>query len=143
MRAGRQRAALAGLEIHHVIADGAALERQRRVACLAEQREIDAEAFIRRLGAGDRLKHQIDRRVLADQIERGRHVGQHAALRGNGELFAQLIEHREQRVGMHGTVGRRIDADDGVAGAKQKPVENTCGNAAGIVSRMIGLQPHR
>ena len=34
MRVGRQRRALAGLEVHDVVADGAALQRQRRLARL-------------------------------------------------------------------------------------------------------------
>src|SRR5262249_39018842 len=42
MRAGGKRAALPGLEIHHVVADGAALERERGRARLGEQREVDA-----------------------------------------------------------------------------------------------------
>ena len=36
-----------------------------------------------------------------------------------------------------------IDADDRVAGAEQQAVENAGGDAARIVGRMIGLQPHR
>ena len=43
MRIGGQRAALAGLEIHHVVADGSAFQDKRRVTRLAQQREIDAE----------------------------------------------------------------------------------------------------
>ena len=40
-------------------------------------------------------------------------------------------------------VGRGVDADDGVAGAKQETVENARGDGAHIVGRMVGLQPHR
>ena len=63
MRVGGERAALAGLEIHHVVADGAAVKRQRGRVRLAEQREVDAEALVGGLRAGDRLEHQIDRRA--------------------------------------------------------------------------------
>ena len=47
---------------------------------LAQQREIDAEAAVGGFGAGDRLEHQIDRTPLPDQLQRGRDMGQHAAL---------------------------------------------------------------
>src|SRR5262245_63010263 len=58
MRAGGKRAPLSGLEIHHVVADGAALERERRRARLGEERKIDAEALVRGLAARDRLEHE-------------------------------------------------------------------------------------
>ena len=143
MRVGRERAALPGLEIHHVVADRAAAKRQRRVARLLEQREVDAEALVGGLGAGDRLEDEIDRRALADQIERRGDVRQHAGLRRNVELDPDLVEHRQQRVRILGAVGRRIDADHGVAGAEQQAVENARRDAARIVGRMVGLQPHR
>ncbi len=40
------------------------LSDKRRLACFLEQREVDAEAFVGGLRAGDRLKRQIDRRAL-------------------------------------------------------------------------------
>src|SRR5262249_24456665 len=49
----RERAALAGFEIHYVIADRAPPERQRGLACLIEQREADPEACIGRSRAGN------------------------------------------------------------------------------------------
>ena len=58
MGVGRQRAALAGLEVHHVFSERAAPKRQRHLAGLAEHREIDAEAAVGGLGAGDGLEHQ-------------------------------------------------------------------------------------
>ncbi len=94
MGIGGQRAALTGLEIHHVVADGAALERQRGRARLSQQREIDAEAAVGRLRSGNGLKHQIDRRAALDQRERGGHVRQHAGLGRNVEREPYLVEHR-------------------------------------------------
>ena len=67
MRVGRQRAALPGLEVHHVVADRAACSDERRVARLAQQLEVDAEAAVGRLGAGDRLEHEVDRRAALDR----------------------------------------------------------------------------
>ena len=49
----------------------------------------------------------------------------------------------EQRMRALGTVGRGIDADDGVAGAEQEAVHDAGGDAADIVGRMVGLQSHR
>ena len=68
---------------------------------------------------------------------------QHAALGRHVELEPQLLEHGEERVRPLRAVGGGIDADDGIAGAEQKAVENAGGNAGEIVGRMIGLQPHR
>src|SRR5262249_11511361 len=55
MGAGRECGALAGLEIHQIVTDGAALERAAGVKRLAQEAEIDSEALVRRLGPGDRL----------------------------------------------------------------------------------------
>lgn len=43
MCVGRQTAALPGFEIHHVIAQGAAVKAQRRLLRFRQQRQIDAE----------------------------------------------------------------------------------------------------
>src|SRR6516162_1790353 len=61
VRAGGERAALPGLEIHHVVADGAAVKRQRGRARLGEEREVDAEAPVGGLAPRDRLEHEVDR----------------------------------------------------------------------------------
>jgi hypothetical protein len=143
MGAGGKGAPLPGLEIHHVVADGAALERERGRARLGEQREVDAEALVRSLAPRDRLEHEVDGRALGDERERRGHVRQHADLGGDVELGAYLVEHREQRVRALGAVGRGVDADDGIAGAQQKAVEDARGDGAQIVGGMIGLQPHR
>src|SRR6185437_13489680 len=58
MGIGRQRRALPGLEIHHVVADGAARQRTPGVMRFAEQRKVDAKAAIGGLRTGDRLKYQ-------------------------------------------------------------------------------------
>jgi len=38
---------------------------------LARARQVDPECFIGGLRAGDRLKHQINRRRFTNQVERG------------------------------------------------------------------------
>ena len=67
MRLGRERAALAGLEVHHLVAHpgdvALAVMLEHPLAALAQHRQRDAEAAVGRLGAGDRLKQQIDRRA--------------------------------------------------------------------------------
>ena len=143
MGVGGERTALAGFKIHNVVADAAAAERQRGVMRLLEQGEVDAEAFVGRFSPGNRLEHQIDGRAPADQFEGRGDMRQHAALRRNVEFGSDLIKHDEKRVSIVRAVGRRVDADDGIAGAEQKPIENTRGDAARIVGRVIGLQPYR
>ncbi len=71
VRIGRQRAALAGFEIHHVVADIAATQRQARFITFLQQGQVDAEAGIGRLGAGDRPKHQVHRHATADRFDGG------------------------------------------------------------------------
>ncbi len=68
---------------------------------------------------------------------------QHAGLRRDVELLPDGVEHHEQRMRALHAVGCRIDADDGVAGAEQQPVENAGRDAARIVGRVVGLQPRR
>ena len=136
-------APLPGLEIHHVVADRAARERQRGGVGFGKEREIDAEALVGGLRAGDRLEHEIDRRIPGDERERGGDMRQHAALRRDVELDAHVLEHRQERMGALGTVGRGVDADDGVARAEQEAVENARRDAGEIVGGVIGLQPHR
>ena len=135
MRIGRQRAALAGLEIHHVVADGAALQRQRRVARLAQQGERDAEAAVRRLGAADRLEHQIDRRAALDRAQAGGDMRQHAGLRRDVVALAHRVQHGEQRARGLDAVGRRVDADHRVAAPSSSPssveAATPCGSSVG------------
>ena len=80
MRTSRKRTALPRLEIRHVIAERAALQRQRRRPRLAEEREVDAEAAVDRLGAADRLEDQIDGRAALDQAERDGDMREHTGL---------------------------------------------------------------
>ena len=79
-----------------------------------------------RFGSGNRLEHQVDRRALPDQRERGRYVRQHAGLGRDIELAADLVEHREQRARALGAVGRGVDADDGVARAACRAASAHC-----------------
>jgi len=88
------------------------------------------EALVGGLAPRDRLEHEVDRRALGDERERRGHVRQHAGLGRDVELGAHLVEHAEQRMRALGTVGRGVDADDGVAGAEQEAVENARGDGA-------------
>ena len=101
------------------------------------------EALVGGLAPRDRLEHEVDRRAVADQAERRRHVRQHAALGRDVELETDLLQHIEERMGALGTVVRRIDADHRIAGTEQEAVENARCDAAQVVSRMVGLQSHR
>ena len=96
VRVGRERAALAGLEIHDVVADGAALQRQRGRARFLEQREVDAEARVRLLRAADRLEHEVDGRAGLDRADLGGDVRQHAGLRRDLEAPDQVVERPPQ-----------------------------------------------
>jgi hypothetical protein len=67
-------------------------------------------------------------------------VAQHAALRGDAEARAHLVQQVEQaQHGFH-VVGGGVDADAGVAGAEQEAVQDGGGHAARVVGRVVGLQ---
>ncbi len=69
VRVGRERGALAGLEVHDVVAahavgaDGAALQFLAGLVRFCEKCEIHAEAAIRGFGSGDGLEEQVDGRA--------------------------------------------------------------------------------
>ena len=98
MRVRRERAALAGFEIHHVVAHRAAPQLQRLLARFPEQRDVHAERRVRRFGARDGLKHQIHRSAAPHGVHRGGDVRQHTALRGNAIRLAHMIQQPQQRL---------------------------------------------
>ena len=93
---GRQAAPLAGLKIHHIVAEGTAPEAQGRLAGLLQHGKIDAEAAVGRFGSRHRLKHQIHRRAALNQLQRIGDVGQNAGLGGNGEALDNIVQHHVQ-----------------------------------------------
>jgi len=112
MRVRRESRALAGLEVHHVIAGhsiGAAratLEFACGLVRFGQQREVHAEASVSLFGSGNRLKDKIDRR---SRFERGHlrgDVREHAALNRDVEALAQRVDHPQQpRGGGHVVAG--------------------------------------
>ena len=106
----------------------------------AQQAQIDAEAGIGRLGTGNGLKRDIDRRALRQQQQRGRHVAEHARLRGNGVLFAHPIEQFQQLAHGLRAVGGRVDAQQGVAAAVEQAIDEAGGDAARVVGGVVGLE---
>jgi hypothetical protein len=64
-------------------------------------------------------------------------------LRRDIEFGAYLFEHREQRVRGLRAVGRRVDANHGIARAEKEAIKNACRDATRVVGGMIGLQPDR
>jgi hypothetical protein len=123
MRIGGECAALSGFEIHHVVAERAAVERERGVLGFMQQGERDPETGIGGFGAADRLEHQIDRGAALDGAQRCGDVGEHAGLRGDGVALADRVEHGEQRAGGGDAVGGGVDADHRIAGAEQQAIE--------------------
>ena len=147
MRVGGERRALAGFEVHDVVADlaigadAAAVQRTGRPRGPRRATQGDAEAAIGGFGSGDGLKEQVDGRAGIERVHLGGDVGQHAALHGNLEPLAQGIDHAQQARGHGHVVARGVDADDRVAGAEQQAIENGRGNAGGVVGGVVGLEP--
>jgi hypothetical protein len=108
---------------------------------LGQQVEGDAEAAVGRLGAGDRLEHQVDRRPGLQRPQRRGDVRQHAGLGRDAVAADHLVDQLQQRDGAGRRVGGRVDADDGVAAALQQPVDDGRRHAQRVVGRVVGLQP--
>ncbi len=140
MGIGRQGAALAGLEIHQVVTQRAALLRQACLVAFLQQREVDAETAVSRFGAGDGLEHQVQRRTAVDRLDRGGDVGEDAALGRYLVATDDRVEHLQQLADAAGAVGGRVDANDRIAITVQQTVDDARGDAGGFVGGMIRLQ---
>ena len=136
----RKGAALAGLEIHHVVAHRPTLERQRGTAPLLDDTQVDAEAGVGRLRSGDRLKHQIQRRATVDGLDAGGNVGQHTGLGGDLVLGDDGVQHMNERRCRRDAVGGGINADHRVTTAVHESINHTGGDPGRIVSRVVGLE---
>jgi len=143
VRIRRQRAALAGFEIHHISAHRAAAQRQRRVARLAQQVQADAEARVGGLGARHRLEDEVDRQAGLDGADLLRDVGEHAALRRDREALDDVVQQAPESGEHRHAVRRRIDPDHCVAGAVHQSVQDGDRDGARIVGGVVGLQAHR
>ncbi len=86
MGVGGERAALAGFEVHDVVAEVAALQFAGGLMGFVEQREIHAERCVGGFGAGDRLEDEIDGRAVPHRFHLGGDVREDAALHGDGEV---------------------------------------------------------
>ncbi len=102
MRVRTQRRALPGLQVHHVVAHGAAMQRACRLIALPQQLDVHPECRVGALGAGDRLEHQIDGGdALFDQPDGRGDVRQHARLRRNVVAGPDRVQQVQQiRCGM-------------------------------------------
>nr|GEU28151.1 hypothetical protein [Tanacetum cinerariifolium] len=138
---GGQGAALPRFKIHDVVADSTAPQRQRGRLRFGQQRQVDAEAGVGGLGAGNRLEHQVHRRAALDGGQRVGDVGEHARLGGDFVAGNDLVQHGHQPDHLRHVVGGGVDADHGIAAAVQQAVEHAGGNAGGVVGRVVRLQP--
>ena len=66
---------------------------------------------------------------------------EHARLDRRIEANAHFVQHGEQVCRGLDAIGDRIDADDRITRAVHEPIHNACGDAGGVIGRMIGLQP--
>ncbi len=140
---GRQGAALAGLEVHEVLPQGAALERQARLIAFLQHVQVDTEAGVGGLGSGDRLEHQVQRHATVDGLDRRGDVGQHAGLGRDVIALDNGVEHFQQGADRGDAVGGRVDADHGIAVTVQQAVEDAGGNPGRFIRGVVGLQACR
>lgn len=140
VRVGGEAGALAGFEIHDAGAGGRAAEGTGGFVGLAEEGEVDAEAGVGGLGAGDALEHQVERGALLERGELRGDVGQDAGLRGDRVGCDELVDESEELGDAGGGIGGGVDADTGVAATVEQAVERGGGDAVGIVGGVIGLE---
>ena len=66
---------------------------------------------------------------------------EHTRLDRRMQANAHFVQHNEQVCRGPDAVRDRIDADDRITRAVHEPIHNACGDAGGVIGRMIGLQP--
>ena len=140
VRLGREGAALAGFEIHDVVAQDAAVEGARGLVRLVQDGQADAEGAVRRFAARDGLEDEVDRPAPVHDVEQGGDMGEHAGLGRDLEARPQLVDQLEQEHRLSGAVGRRIDADHRIAAAVHEAIQDGGADALRIVGRMVGLE---
>ena len=146
MRVGGERGALAGFEVHDVVAglsvlaNGSAVEGLAGLVGFCEKGEVYAEAAVGGFGSGDGLKEEINWCAGVEGFELGGDVGEDAALDGDLEALAEGVDHAEEPGGGGGVVSGGVDADDRVAGAEEEAVEDGGGDSGGRVGGVVGLE---
>ena len=103
---------------------------------------LDTEASVGGLGAADGLEQQIDRRAAVDQLERRRHMRQHAPWVGISSRAMQIVQQLQQALDDRHRVGSGVDSDHRVAAAIAQAVDDGGGDAGGSSVGMVGLQAH-
>ena len=143
---GGECRALAGFKIQDVAAcravgaGGAPVEGLGCFVALFEEGEVDAEALVGGLCAGDRLEEQVEGGTLFNGLNLGGDVGEDAALGRDLESLADGVDHAEEAGDCRGIVADGVDADDGVAGAEEESVEEGGGDAGWVVGGVVGLE---
>ena len=66
---------------------------------LTQERQVDPEARVGHLGAGDRLKQKVDRCAAFDASKLCGDVRQAAGLRGDRQCFDQAVESDQDGLG--------------------------------------------
>src|SRR5450755_4544799 len=108
---------------------------------LRQNGQADPEPPIGFFRASYGLKDEIDRGAEVDSLDGGRDMTQKAGLRRNIEALPDIVEQGDDpHIVLH-AISCRIDADDRVADPEQKSVKKAGRNSAGIVGRMVRLQP--
>jgi len=105
-----------------------------------DESEVDAEAGVGGFGAADGLEEEIEWRAVLHGLHLRGEVGEDAGLGGDLVAAADVVDEMEERGEGGNVVGDGIDADDGVAGAKEEAVENGGGDACRIVGGVVGLE---
>ncbi|PAV66938.1 hypothetical protein WR25_17886 [Diploscapter pachys] len=143
MGISRQCTALASFEVHQVIAEGAALQRQPSLVTLLEGLQVDTKTGICGLSPSDRLEYQIQRYATINSLDRTGDVGEHASLGRNLETLDYAVEHFQHFADGGNAIGGRVDPDHGVAITVHQPIENARRDPRRFVGRVVGLQARR
>ena len=106
---------------------------------LAQQGQVDPEARVGRLGAGDRLKQEVNWHAAIDASELCSDVRQTAGLGGDRECFDQPVEGGEDGRGDLDRLGGRVDADHRITAAVEQAVGSREEDAPDVIIGMVRL----
>ena len=102
--------------------------------------EVDAEAGVGGFSAADGLEEEVEWRAMLHGLHLRGEVGEDAGLSGDLVAAAYVVDEMEEGGESGDVVGDGVDADDGVAGAEEKTVEDGGGDAGGVVGGVVGLE---
>src|SRR6267154_2451541 len=143
MRLSGQRAALASLEVHHLISRPTAISLvmmlKHLLAAFAQHAQGDSEAAVGQFTARDGLKKKIYRCTAFQGGQLGSNVRQATSLRRNSIRLNQAVQSQKNCADSSHRVRGRIHTNDRVSTSVEQSLKRGQNDTANVVSRVIWL----